>query len=181
MLRQPITKSNETVAGTLSAVADLLEDQGANEFRVRAWREAAAAVRALGRPAGDVLRDDGLEGLDAIPGIGQAIARAIRELVETGRLGMYERLLGESDPLALIASVPGVGRKLAERVHVALGIESLEALERADTTAGSRPSRDMARSASPESATPSRRDCDVAVSHRRMRQVRSAHPPEQPT
>ena len=130
-MRQPITKTNETVARTLSSVADLLEDQGANEFRVRAWRGAAEGVRDLDRPIGDVLRDEGLEGLDAVPGVGPAIARAIRELIETGRLGMQERLLGASDPLARIASVAGVGRKLAERVHVALGIESLEELERA--------------------------------------------------
>lgn len=131
MLKQPITKSNENVARTLASVADLLEDQGANEFRVRAWRGAAAAVRDLDRPVGDVLRNGGVEGLDAIPGIGPATARAIREIVETGRLAMQERLLGESDPLARIASVPGVGHTLAERVHVALGIESLEELERA--------------------------------------------------
>lgn len=142
MLREPITKSNARVARILSDVADLLEDQGANAFRVRAWRGAAEGVRHVDQPVGDILRDEGLGGLDCIPGVGPAIARAIREIVETGRLAMHERLLGESDPLARIASVPGIGRKLADRVHVTLGIESLAELERAahdgrlDTVAG---------------------------------------------
>jgi DNA polymerase (family 10) len=131
MNRQPMAKSNDTVGHLLSSVADLLEDQGANDFRVRAWRGAAKSIRDLDRPVSEIFAQDGLEGLDRIPGVGAALARAIREIVQTGRLSMYERLLGESDPLARIASVPGVGRKLAQAIHVTLGIESLEELERA--------------------------------------------------
>src|SRR5450759_488488 len=96
----PLPKlSNDEIAGRLDDVANLLEDQGANQYRVQAWRAA--------------------------------LARALGELAETGRLGTLERLHGESDPFALLASVPGIGDTLAERIHDALGIESLEELERA--------------------------------------------------
>jgi hypothetical protein len=121
--------SNAEIASRLEDVASLLEDQGANRFRVRAWRGGAVAMRGLDRPAHDIVFTEGVEGLDRVPGIGSALARAISELVETGRLSTLERLRGESDPVALLASVPGIGSTLAERIHDALGIESLEQLE----------------------------------------------------
>lgn len=131
MSSQRMQRDNEVVADVLTGVANLLEEQSANPFRVSAWRAASAALRELTQPAADILRAEGLEGLDRIDGVGPALARAIREIIETGRLGLYERLLGESDPVARMASVPGIGRKLAQRVHLTLGIESLEELERA--------------------------------------------------
>lgn len=121
--------SNAEISSRLEDVASLLEDQGANRFRVQAWRGGAAAMRGLDRPAHDIVSAEGVEGLDRIPGVGSALALAIRELVETGRLSTLERLRGESDPVALLASVPGIGTTLAERIHDALGIESLEQLE----------------------------------------------------
>jgi hypothetical protein len=72
-----------------------------------------------------------MEGLDRLSGIGPVLARAIRSLVKTGRLPMLERLRGESDPTLLIASVPGIGPKLADRLHHDLGISTLEDLETA--------------------------------------------------
>lgn len=121
--------SNEAVAKQLDLVADLLERQRANQYRVQAWRGGAAAIRGLEKPAAEILRNEGVEGLDRLPGIGPALARAIRALIQTGRLAILDRLRGEGDPLALLASVPGIGHRLAERVHEDLGIEALEELE----------------------------------------------------
>ena len=124
-------RTNATVSRALDEVGDLLEEQGANAFRVKAWRTAAAAIRSLNRPVAEIFRDVGLAGLDGIPGVGPSLARAIREILQTGRLAMQERLQAASDPVARIAAVPGIGPKLAERIHLTLGIESLEELERA--------------------------------------------------
>ncbi len=121
--------SNAEIAARLDDVANLLEDQGANQYRVQAWRGGAATIRQLRRPAADLLHQEGLEGLDRLPGIGSALARAARELIETGRLSTLERLTGESDPIALLASVPGIGHTFAVRIHDELGIDSLEDLE----------------------------------------------------
>jgi hypothetical protein len=66
-----------------------------------------------------------------LPAVGESIARFIRTAIETGRLPMLERLRGESDPELLLASVPGVGPKLAERLHRELAIDTLEELEAA--------------------------------------------------
>jgi hypothetical protein len=112
-------------------MAALLECQGANPFRVEAYRRAGGLVRSLERPVGDVLRAEGTAGLERLPAIGTSIARAIRDLVETGRLPMLDRLRGESDAVTLLTSVPGIGITLAERLHHDLGIDSLEDLEAA--------------------------------------------------
>ena len=121
--------SNAEIADRLEDVANLLEDQRANQYRVQAWRGAAATVREQHRAIAGLLRDEGIDGLDRLPGIGPALARAVRELVETGRLSTLERLRGESDPVALLASVPGLGHTLAERIHDELAIDTLEQLE----------------------------------------------------
>jgi DNA polymerase (family X) len=122
---------NAAVAARLEELAALLESQGANPFRVDAYSHAADQVRRLERPAGEILRSEGSGGLERLPAIGTTIARAIRDLVETGRLPMLDRLRGESDAVTLLASVPGIGRTLAERLHHDHGIDTLEELEAA--------------------------------------------------
>ncbi len=123
--------SNAEIAARFEEVASLLEAQNASQYRVQAWRGGAATLRHTKRPAAEILDAEGVEGLEALPGIGSALARAARELVDTGTLGMLQRLRGESDPLAVLASVPGVGTALAQRVHDELDVDSLEQLETA--------------------------------------------------
>lgn len=122
---------NQTIAGHLDEVANLLAHQGANRFRVGAYRHAATTVRRLAQPVAEIFARDGLPGLEALPGVGESIARAIRDLLLHGRLAMLDRLRGEHDPLLLLGSVPGIGRTLARKLHDDLGIESLADLETA--------------------------------------------------
>jgi DNA polymerase (family 10) len=127
----PLHPMNAQVANKLEEVAALLEQQKANPFRVQAHRNAASTVRSLPQSVLDLLREEGLAGLDRLPSIGPVLARAIATIVNTGRLPMLDRLRGESDPVALLATVPGIGRKLAERLHDELEIDTLEELEAA--------------------------------------------------
>lgn len=120
---------NYSVASRLDEVAQILEEQGANVFRVGAYRRAAAMLRGLKQPIDQIVKTEGLEGLEKLPGIGETLARFIHQLVMTGRLPMLDRLRGESDPIALLKTVPGIGRVLAEKLHDELGIETLEELE----------------------------------------------------
>jgi hypothetical protein len=122
---------NLRIARKLEETAGILEGQGANPFRVNAYRQAARTVRALPRPVSQIVEREGEEGLKALPGIGESLARSIRLLVETGRLPMLERMRGESAPEQQLMTVPGIGRKLAERLHHDLGLASLEELEAA--------------------------------------------------
>lgn len=79
----------------------------------------------------EAFRRGGLEALKALPGVGDSLARAIRELLAHGRLPMLDRLRGTADPVTLLATVPGVGRVLAERLNEELDIDSLSDLEAA--------------------------------------------------
>jgi hypothetical protein len=120
---------NEDVADALERVADLLEAQGENPYRVRAYRAGAQRVRGCEKPVAEILEQEGPEGLDRLPEIGKSLAGAIAELVHTGRLGMLERLEGEISPEDLFTTVPGIGEELARRVHAELHLETLEDLE----------------------------------------------------
>jgi putative hydrolase len=122
---------NKAVARRLEEVARILEQQGASIHRVRAYRAAADRIGSLEVSVADILREEGLDGLDRLPAVGPVIARAIRSIVATGRLPILERLRGEMDPERLLSSVPGIGRKLAARLHEDLGIATLEELEAA--------------------------------------------------
>jgi len=126
-----IPELNREIAQRFKEVAQLLHDQGSNQFRVQAYRHGAETLEQLEQPVDDIFRSEGLEGLQHLPGIGESLARAIGELVLHGRLPMLERLRGEADPLNLLASIPGIGKRLAERLHDELEIDSLEDLETA--------------------------------------------------
>jgi putative hydrolase len=108
---------NRDVATRLDEAAALLSEQGANPFRVRAYRRAAETLRALSGPVSQILALEGVEGLQRLPGIGVSLARAIRDIVRLGYLPMLERLRGEADPVRLLASVLGIGPRLAVRLH----------------------------------------------------------------
>ena len=119
------------MAERFEEVAALLEEQHANPFRVRAYRRGAGTLRSLERPVSEVLAVGGLEALVALPNIGESLARAAQSLVSHGRLPLLVRLRGESDPVALLGTVPGIGAKMAEHLHDELHLDTLEQLEAA--------------------------------------------------
>lgn len=122
---------NAKLAAKLEEVADILKVQDANPFRIGAYRRAAETVRNSSQPLDEIVQQQGIAGLDNLPGIGQSLARLLFQLVMTGRLPMLDRLRGTIDPLLALRSVPGVGRKFASVLHDDLGIDSLEELEAA--------------------------------------------------
>lgn len=122
---------NLRVARRLEEVADLLAAQGANPYRVQAYRRAADILCHLSRSAQTIFHQEGEPGLCRLPGIGERLARSIATLLITGRLPMLDRLRGEMDSDSLLASVPGIGNLLASRLHRELGIDTLEQLEAA--------------------------------------------------
>ncbi|WP_428603641.1 helix-hairpin-helix domain-containing protein [Sedimenticola sp.] len=122
---------NNKIATKLQEMAELLRQQGANPFRIRAYQRAAQTLAAMNRSVQEILQLQGSKGLIALPHIGQGIATAIAEMVQTGHWVQLERLRGNLDPVQLFQTVPGVGQELAERIYRALHIDSLEALETA--------------------------------------------------
>jgi len=106
-----------------------LRVQGGDRYRVRAFRDAAHALRSMNESAVAILDRDGRQGLVDIPTIGRSTAAAIDEMAHRGRWSMLDRLRGEVSPEELLMTLPGLGEKLAHRVHEQLGIETLEELE----------------------------------------------------
>lgn len=120
---------NKQVAEKLDEMAELLEVQGANPFRVRAYRRAAGALGELDRDLEEIAQSEGMEGLIALPTVGKGIAAAIWEMVHTGRWSQLERLRGSLQPESLLQTVPGIGPALAQRIHDDLHVDTLEELE----------------------------------------------------
>jgi len=122
---------NDEVAAKLDAVADILEAQETNPFRVQAYRNAANIVRNLEHPVHEILTAEGEEGLQRFAGIGESLARSIAQLVYTNRLGLLDQLRGETRPERVLATVPGIGPKLAGLIHEKLEIDTLADLSAA--------------------------------------------------
>lgn len=121
---------NQEIAETFRRLADLLEIQGENPFRVRAYRGAARTVGSLPRGAKQML--DAGEDLTELPGIGDDLAGKIKEIVQTGHLQLLDDVQQDTAPqLSDMMKLPGLGAKRTRAIHDQLGIESLEQLREA--------------------------------------------------
>jgi Holliday junction resolvasome RuvABC DNA-binding subunit len=124
-----VAGDNAWIAQRLREMGQLVEAQGGNPFRAAAYRNAADTLVRLPQGVRELFQRDGVTGLQALPGVGPRIAAAIGEMLATGGWGQLQRLRGEADPETLLRTVPGIGTGLAQRLHEALGVETLEALE----------------------------------------------------
>jgi DNA polymerase (family 10) len=126
--------NNRDVAAAFDEIADLLEFQIANPFRVRAYRNAARRINDLPESLTAVAADPARE-LTDIEGIGKDLAQKIAEFLDTGSIAMLEELR-EKIPGGVLAMVriPGLGPKKAAALHKELGIGSLDELRAACET-----------------------------------------------
>lgn len=122
---------NRDIADRLDELASLLGAQHASPYRVRAYRRAAEELRRLAVPVSELVASEGVAGLERLPHIGPSLARTIRDIEAHGFSPMLERLRGETDPIKVFASVPGIGFRLAERLHDEMGLDTLQQLEAA--------------------------------------------------
>ncbi len=119
---------NRDVAEIFNKVADLLDIEGANQFRVRAYRNAARSISSLPRGVSEMVRDN--EDLSKMPGIGKDLAGKIREIVETGTLKQLQELEGRTSPeLSTLMKVEGLGPKRVKALYEKLGITNLKELK----------------------------------------------------
>ncbi len=121
---------NLEIARILEQMADLLEIQDANPFRVRAYRNAARTVGSHAVPIRQMVEQG--EDVTTLPGIGKDLGEHLRELVSTGRLRRLDELAA-AVPRTLIEvmALPGVGPKKARRMWQELDVKTLDELERA--------------------------------------------------
>lgn len=123
--------TNEEIAQTLVEISDLLERQGANPYRIRAYRQGAETVAYCPTPLQAILAERGIGGLMVLHGIGDSLAAAIQKIIHAKRLPLLERLRGGGAPERLFSTVADIGPKLATRIHEQLGIRTLTQLEAA--------------------------------------------------
>jgi DNA polymerase (family 10) len=123
--------SNSLIAERLNEYADILEQQQANRFRVTAYRRAARTLADLDEDLADIYQRGGSKALTELENVGTGIASSIAELLRTGRWSRLERLRGALNPQTLFQTVPGIGPRLAARIHDQLDVDTLEQLEEA--------------------------------------------------
>ena len=117
--------TNMEVAVIFNRIADLLEIQDENPFRVRAYRNAARMVRGLSRSLSEMVEQG--EALEALPTIGKDLAAKIREIVTTGSLRKLKQLETMVPPgLVDLLKVPGLGPRRLRTLHDYLNIRNIE-------------------------------------------------------
>ncbi|WP_138472767.1 helix-hairpin-helix domain-containing protein [Poseidonocella sp. HB161398] len=122
---------NAAVAERLRRYADLLETQGGDGFRLRAYLKAADEIDALSQPLRLIYETGGTDALVRLHGIGRGIAAAIAEMLATGHWTQLDRLQGEATPEAVFRTIPGIGPAIARSLADTLEVETLEELETA--------------------------------------------------
>lgn len=118
---------NAEIASQLDKVADLLDIEGANPFRVRAYRQAARLIGELPRNVTDMLAHG--EDLDELPGIGRDLADKIAIIARGEHLPMLDELEHEVSPgITALLALPGLGPKRVHLLYEELGIDTVDKL-----------------------------------------------------
>ena len=119
---------NTEIAALLDELADLLEIEGANRFRVRAYRNGARTVAEHPRHMSDLVAAG--EDLTALPGIGKELAAKIQEMVGTGRLSKLEEVKQRTPgSLVQLLKIEGLGPKRVQALYEELNVTNLDELE----------------------------------------------------
>lgn len=118
---------NSTIARIFDEIADFLEIKGENPFKIRSYRNAARTLRNFPQRIEDYVKEGG--DLQRIEGIGEAIAKKIMEILETGDCNLHRRLLSEM-PYSLLSllRVPNLGPKTVGVLYSSYGIKNIKEL-----------------------------------------------------
>lgn len=121
---------NSLIAQRLDEIADLLELEEGNEFRIRSYRNAARTVRDYPESLADLVADG--VSLEKLPNVGESISRDIESLLADGRCERLEELRHRVPPgLPELMRIRGLGARKTMQLHRALGIEDVDGLRRA--------------------------------------------------
>lgn len=121
---------NADIAAIFEEIANLLEIQGANPFRIRAYRNAARTLGELSQEAYKLIEKN--EDLTRLPGIGDDLAAKVCEIVSTGHCNLLDRLHRELPPAVTeLLKIPGLGPKRVKALYHDLDVQTIEQLYRA--------------------------------------------------
>jgi DNA polymerase (family 10) len=121
---------NEVIARRFHRLAALMELRGDDPFRWRSYRNAAEAIEVWPTPLKEIAEQEGIAGLQTIPGVGKAIAGKVIELLDRGSFDAWDRLTAETPESVLdLMEIPGIGPKTAALLHQRFKISSLPELK----------------------------------------------------
>ena len=122
--------NNEAIANRFYQLATLMEVRGDDPFRLRSYRNAGEAIETWPTPMIEIAREEGVAGLQKVPGVGKAIANKIVELLDRGTFDAWERLIAETPATVLdLLELPGIGPKTAATLHQKFKVSSLKDLK----------------------------------------------------
>ena len=117
--------NNLEIAKRFHRLAALMEVRGDDPFRLRSYRNAAEAIEVWPTSLKDIVEQEGVDGLQTIPGVGKAIAGKVVELIERGSFDAWDRLTAEKpESLLELLEVPGIGPKTAALLHQKFKVSS---------------------------------------------------------
>lgn len=122
---------NEAIARRFFRLAALMDIRGDDPFRLRSYRNAAEAIETWPTPMQTIAAAEGIAGLQAIPGVGKAIAGKILELLDRGTFDAWERIIAETPESVLdLLDIPGIGPKTAALLHQKFKVSSRADLQK---------------------------------------------------
>ena len=122
--------NNDAIARRFYRLAALMEVRGDDPFRWRSYRNAAEAIEVWPTPLKEIAEQDGVTGLQEIPGVGKAIAGKVIDLLNKGTFDAWERLTAETPETVLdLMDLPGIGPKTAALLHQRFKVSSLDDLK----------------------------------------------------
>ena len=123
--------NNVAIARRFHQLAALMEIRGDDPFRLRSYRNAAEAIEVWPTPLKEIVEQEGVAGLQTIPGVGKAIAGKVVELLERGSFDAWDRLTAETPETVLdLMEVPGIGPKTAALLHQKFKVSSYDELKK---------------------------------------------------
>ena len=121
---------NKEIARRFYRLAALMEVRGDDPFRWRSYRNAAEAIEVWPTSLKEIAEQDGVAGLQEIPGVGKAIAGKVIDLLAKGTFDAWERLTAETPETVLdLLEIPGIGPKTAALLHQRFKVSSLPDLK----------------------------------------------------
>ena len=121
---------NADISAIFEEIADLLEIEAANRFRILAYRKAARILSELPQDVRVLLKEN--YDLTQLPGIGEDLAAKIIEIVTTGSCSLLQRLRSELPPaITELLHIPGLGPKRVKALYHHLDVQTVEQLHRA--------------------------------------------------
>ena len=121
---------NKEIAHRFYRLSALMEVRGDDPFRLRSYRNAAEAIEVWPTSLKEIADQEGVTGLQEIPGVGKAIAGKVVELLAKGTFDAWERLTAETPETVLdLLEIPGIGPKTAALLHQRFKVSSLPELK----------------------------------------------------